>query len=290
MRTILEDQVYKLNDLPEERSSSLVLLTRFNMYYPGLREKGGMSEREQFSKWTQSRMELFLRVCLPSIAAQSRQPDRWIIGADETTAELLKPLVEAAKRIPWITIAWQKIMDGAYERPSVTFSRSLKTHVEADTRDIVTCRVDNDDALNVDFCGSILAYGEMVKRRQPAPEDFWISFPIGMQFDGVCCRYYTHTRNHFLSRFQTRKAIQSTITCGALDGNHGKVFENKAVFLPITRYPMWMQYVHGENVSNTVTMSLPAMADTARELSRFSLSAKRFEKATAPAILEPKAG
>jgi hypothetical protein len=55
--------------------------------------------------------------------------------------------------------------------------------------------------------------------------------------------------------------------------NHNKVVENGALFLALTREPMWLQNVHGGNLSNRTKQRLPRFAAPARMLVQFGMRA-----------------
>jgi hypothetical protein len=130
--------------------------------------------------------------------------------------------------------------------------------------------LDNDDALSRTYCLAIEQYlqGSLIEE---FPEEFWISFPYGVQWDGQEATLLIQNNSPFLTFVEPTSRFTRLRARTAMSVNHGHVFQHGAVRLPMARHPMWMQYVHGENVSNSKNRMLLSFADKAEVLKIFGL-------------------
>ncbi|TDR89288.1 class I SAM-dependent methyltransferase [Enterovirga rhinocerotis] len=271
LRSLLDDGIFTYENPRPQLPIFYALLTRFNMFLPQFRDTGRILSEEDFAVWLKKRAAIFAQTCLPSVVGQARRPDRWFIGFDETRRDHIQPVLDLIKPYPWIVPVWQRVINGEHESARLVFVRSVAEALRPDHRYVLTSRVDNDDAINKLFCEAVDDYAAAVYEKLPDERDFWISFPYGMQYNGDTCRVFPLNNNAFLSKFERADAFPKMKGATALSGNHSRVFSKGRVFTPMTRFPMWIQMVHGSNVSNSSSSILSALADEAAELKRFSL-------------------
>lgn len=285
---ILNDQIYRYDP---QRSASLnalhVLMTRFNMVLPGFRESGDLENEDTFNAWLQDRMRIFRDVCLRSILSQSKKPDFWMIGFDEARQHLVEPVLQLIQNHKWIIPVWQKTVNGQAESARIPFLREIENRRLPQHEWLITSRLDNDDALNRVFWHSLSEYAHSVSSHDPNLSNFWILFPIGAQYGAGDFRLFFQTNNAFLGRVERLSAEKRGGFATAMHMNHSRVLDAGTVFLPLTRYPMWLQFVHGNNVSNKINKYLICAQNPQQELLRFNLQKDTIDQWSDPAGLSP---
>ncbi len=258
---------------PADEASSVelthVLLTRFNMRT--FREQRGIADVQSLQQWFDHRLGVFGEVCLPSVVQQSMRPHRWYVGVDGLQPQMAEPLAELCAGEPWIVLVEQGADDGIFE----PFERAMHEDGLEDAAVVVTTRLDNDDALALDFVEHLDAYARAVLAPAGAPQDFWLAFPFGAQLSEGVFRSYMHTHNHFLARVVV-DGVRASRGATALAEPHSKVFElDQPAFTPLTSAPMWLQNVHGHNVSNKEMSGRLALGPRTRVARRFGLAQGR---------------
>jgi hypothetical protein len=279
MRLIHDDAVFSSKESPPLPPSLHVVLTRFNMALPAIRSQGDLVGDEAFGRYLRERIPLFRSICLPSLRAQVQRPDHWLIGFDGATRSEIEPLLESLKLEDWIVPVWQETKDGTPESASEAFGRAIVFLLRPDDQWVVTSRVDNDDALGRTYCRAARAYAGAVVAARPDLDDFWLSFPFGVQFNGVRPLLYTRNNNAFLTRCEARSRFDAGKGGGCLQSNHAHVFQKGAVFLPITEGPMWLQAVHSSNILNSEKDHLIPLRNTRAVLKKFGIEKAEIESA-----------
>jgi putative rhamnosyltransferase len=224
-----------------------VVLTRCTMAVPW----SARWAKSRIDAWLRDRLEVYSTFCVPSMLNQVQRPDVWLLGFDGEARDLAQPMLDIVKAHNWIVPVWQRKVGQVHEHPYTAFRREIVTRLES-TRytHVISTRLDNDDALNSWFVHHVARYSAAVIQNQPNLEDFWVSFPIGSYCYGDSCALFGNPTNHFLSRIQSTAHIRAEETSTALYGNHNRVYDRGAVFLPITQEPMWMEVAHDNNVLN----------------------------------------
>lgn len=223
-----------------------VILTRFNLRM--FREQRGIDDVAGLQQWVDRRLPVFADVCLPSVVGQLSRPHRWLIGVDGLHPEMVEPLAELCAPYPWVVLVEQGA-DDTFREP---YRRAMSRDDVPTATHVLTTRLDCDDALALDYVRTADAYAAAVLAADAAPDDFWMSFPVGAQLAKGRFRLYVHTTNHFLTRVVVAGDHVSR-DATALAEAHSKVFRlGQPVFLPMTSTPMWLQNVHDHNVLNKV--------------------------------------
>ncbi|MGG5811697.1 glycosyltransferase [Falsiroseomonas sp. CW058] len=271
MRLVLGDALYRHDPARPPLDALTVLLTRFNMVLPGFREAGRLLDEESFAAWLSARVGIFRHVCLRSVLSQRPRPDLWLIGFDAARRDAVRPVLDAIAAHDWIVPVWQETTDGVAEGLQLPFLREIELRRTPSHRWLVTTRLDNDDALNRLFFATLAEYAAAVQAARPALDDHWIVFPYGAQYGAGRFRLFPQTNNAFLSRVERLPADGPARVATVLQINHSRVLDAGQVFLPVTRQPMWLQFVHGGNVSNRLNPHLVHVAEPEAELARFGL-------------------
>lgn len=208
-----------------------VIMTRFNLATPGressLRNRPG---------WLAERFELFERYCLPSIAAQTVKAFNWIIYFDENTPEEFRRRIERCREVtpflPYYT--------GVF--PATGWAWSIHESYAFAPRLLLTTRLDNDDALAVDYVERVQ---EEIRRRDLQPGGY--NLLHGFIMGGGAVYRLAHPSNaffSFLAPYETEVVTAPSILHMELS-KHGPVTQ-------IGGPGAWLQIVHGGNVSNKI--------------------------------------
>lgn len=182
------------------------------------------------------RMGFFREACVPSVRAQTERGFRWLVFFDDRCPEDFRAEVEDLGQGLFEPV-WTRgvFWDGV-------FGDAVGERSEAPY--LVTTRFDSDDALARDFVASVQA-------RFAHQESLFVNFTRGLQIDRSGAVYrYDHRSNPFVSYVERRSPGRPPATVYGPHGHssvrdHGPVLEVKAP-------PMWLQVIHGGNLSNDV--------------------------------------
>ncbi|MEO1273944.1 MAG: glycosyltransferase [Pseudomonadota bacterium] len=210
-----------------------VLLTRFNLATPG-RE----SDLRNRSGWLGRRFELFERYCLPSVAAQTNRNFTWIVYFDKDTPGEFKIRIEDLRHkgpfIPYFT--------GLF--PGDGWPRSVREVLGERAADwLVSTRLDNDDALGLDYVDRL--HDAIEDDGGPGARAYNFTNGFVMTLDRLYA--HTHRSNAFFSLIEPWDAGMGT----AFAIPH-MALEDSNTVRQIDGPGAWLQIVHGENVSNKV--------------------------------------
>lgn len=132
--------------LPHELQNAChVLMTRFNV-----RSGRTANERALSSEWLSSRLRLFRDITMPSVVAQSRLPDHWLVFFDEDTPE------ETRRDVRRIEADFP-LMRAEYcgEFNASVAAERIREIMVPGANWLLTTRLDNDDAVNRLFVESL---------------------------------------------------------------------------------------------------------------------------------------
>lgn len=211
------------------------LITRFNLRLVGLAE----DRRRQpvlTHAWMEDRLDLFERVCAPSVAHQSNSDFVWLILLDSETDAGVVERVEAA--IAGIARAELVFLPAGSD--DSTIAGVVRERVDDATDLLLTTRLDNDDALHEEALAVVRGSA------RPGRREF-LNLKFGWVTDGVRARAKAHKYGHFATLVEPRAFGHfRTVHCGL---SHGRVRR----FAPVRQLsggPYWMEVIHGRNVSN----------------------------------------
>ena len=211
-----------------------ILMTRFNLATPG-REASIRNKPD----WLSTRFKLFEEFCLPSVAAQTVKNFTWIVYFDKDTPEAFKQRVAALQR----DVPFEAYYTGLF--PASGWPESLSAVLGALPDQVLTSRLDNDDALAYDYME------RTAKAAQGLMADPRTGIVITNGFIRSTSRAYriNHTCNAFTSWLERTDLPAPPLT--AMGISH----IDAAQFGPLIQVPGeggWLQVVHGGNVSNKV--------------------------------------
>lgn len=210
-----------------------ILLTRFNVLMPGWN-----SQIHLDPSWLDGRFKLFEEMCLPSVNEQTSHNFEWLIFFDTNTPEQFKSkILELTRIFPFHAIYVEifdlkKISLGIFEQ----FSGDKM---------LLTSRLDSDDILATDY----------IERLQKISSGIEIKSVINFDYGAILFsrnnRYslyeYEDQSNPFTSLIEPFTSNLSTI----LAVKHTEL-DQFAKLIHVRDKVMWLQVVHGGNVSNRV--------------------------------------
>lgn len=190
--------------------------------------------------WLKERIELFLDFCLPSVVNQTSDSFKWLIFFEKDSREQLGRLPKQLKAWDFIEPIFVKGYEEFQNRlPSLILDRIGQT-----SQEIITTRLDNDDALHKDFVKNIK---EILSLEAP---DSVLHFPYGFclqlgKKNKLALQYYP--LNQFLSLKEKVGQGKPPITVYA--NEHNRWAENFRV-LSGGNDPRWLQIIHERNMKN----------------------------------------
>lgn len=221
-----------------------VLMTRFNMATPG-REAAIRNQPD----WLATRFQLFEEFCLPSVAAQSSRDFTWIIYFDKDTPQAFKDRIAALQR----EVRFEAYYTGLF--PASGWPHSLVEVLGPLPPVVLTSRLDNDDALAVDYMARTRAAAEMHAAAlaagpvPPAGPRVGIVLTNGFIRSPSGAYAIAHDCNAFTSWLERTENPDTLMTA------MGIAHMEAASSGPLVQVPGpggWLQVVHGGNVSNKV--------------------------------------
>jgi hypothetical protein len=247
---ICDDHIFDHAAIDSETQvrKQLFVLTRFTMPSPNSRLKGGFVDEQRFKEWCINRCKIFKRICLPSILKQNSRPSGWFLIFDSRYLEETREALEAINNYDWIIPI---IVNGNEKVPTMRelFTDAILKRLDPLTEYVITVRLDNDDALSYLYCEAVEQYVQSVFCKKLKLE-FIISFPYGVQWDDKEMTLLVKNNSAFLAYVESAELVRQKKAILVTACNHSEVYKNRDVKTPITLFPMWLQYVHSENVIN----------------------------------------
>ncbi|WP_230279980.1 glycosyltransferase [Croceicoccus sp. Ery15] len=213
-----------------------LVLTRFNIASPGrevaIRNSPG---------WLDRRFDLFEKYCLPSMAGQANRNFEWLIYFDSGTPASFRERIERDRSICPFTPRYVPMFDGQ------TAAHDVRPLLANGVGPVLTTRLDNDDAVASDFIDRIQQEGAS------APALTVLNFTNGIAMrDGLL--YHAQDRsNPFTTLVEHDLAAVDTIW-----GKPHHQLGDKWTIRQVGGPPVWLQVVHGENVTNRIKGRLVA--------------------------------
>jgi hypothetical protein len=206
---------------------SHLLMTRFNV------PKEHRTSPD--TRWLIHRFDLFHKFCYPSVKSQSNQNFKWLVFFDvNTPAEFKEKIKGYAKWSQFVPCFIKQFTEELY----IPF---ILENIHADSEYLITSRVDNDDALAIHYIQKV-QYAFKYQQIE------FINFDYGFVYDVRTGKLFI--RNHYINAFVSLiEKIDNIKTVYKMDhrelGRLGNVIRMNCE-------PMWLQIIHGDNLSNKV--------------------------------------
>ena len=209
-----------------------IVITRFNVRDPGFASDKNQQATGD-AAWMAHRMQLFEQVCLPSLQGQRQQDFTWLVLFGDHT------LSTDRERIA----AWSSMCPQFQPRflPDNKVQPVVLAEVSTETSQLITTRIDNDDAFHRD------ALAEIRRQASGHRERELLNFRFGLSYNGQEARPTAHRFNPFVSMVENRPVDGfCTVFCGL---PHGRMHEIAPV-RQIGRQPYHLTVIHQRNVIN----------------------------------------
>lgn len=230
------------------------LVTQFNLLQFPL----GVEGEDNWVDWTRRRIKLFETYCLPSLLNQSNKNFTWLIYFDKQTPDEFKPLIDELCRNH--TFIQPRFADGNDEFEK-KYLRDIKTLADG-AEWLLISRTDNDDCLHKD---AIQTIQDNFKQQ----DNFLISLTSGYTFNVVTkeLSHYFYPMSPFITIIEdnSKDNIQGVFCKSHTYWNELRLFMYKELLglnkksRFVLNKPLWMQIVHGENVSNSAKRGMPVL-------------------------------
>lgn len=227
------------------------IITRFNLR---LWTKDKHNRPTQSRDWIEQRFKLFDKYCFPSIKNQSNHEFLWLCLFDEqSTSPFLEKIKNYMDELPSFLPLF--LDDKDTENTADCISKCILQY-KNDSDTLITIRLDNDDALGIDFVQSVKRYADTTEGTTI------YSFKFGIQYfvhDEIAA-HIPFYNNHFLSMVSRdfhRDDFCKRKVQHVLQFNHFDVENYPYPFVCNTEdKDMWMEVIHAKNVSNDCKMTL----------------------------------
>jgi hypothetical protein len=190
--------------------------------------------------WLERRFELFERICLPSLMAQTDPDFYWFVFfSDRTPEPFLTRIHDLHKRFP--TFMPRFLVDG--EIQVRRFRAEVQKQLTPEDTHVITTRLDNDDAIH-------RTYVERLRAEFRGQDDEIVNFLNGIQYDiegGVMVDLKKQS-NPFIGRIErVREGQVGTV----LHWTHDQILGNANV-RNVETIPLWLQLIHRGNLINNL--------------------------------------
>ncbi|HLW62892.1 MAG TPA: glycosyltransferase [Flavobacterium sp.] len=214
------------------------LITRFNLKHSQWTKQNVLN-----SDWLYERIEIFEKICYPSVINQTQKNFVWILFFDIQTPLEIKHYIENKYRDKRLRIHY---IDGFKELQSA--SKSIIKSLLNPSDYFITSRLDNDDALHKDYIQTIQSLAilktktiiDLVKGNQ-----------LVLHNNQGIASLLVYKYNPFISLISNAEKMELVI-----EKEHTH-WNNKAyTYIKYQKKALWLQYIHSNNQLNTFDHSL----------------------------------
>lgn len=228
----------------------------------------GSNKEAVWLKWTEDRLELFEKYCLPSIVKQTNNKFKWLLYFDRSSpTHIIEHIERIIRPFEFINIMFA---DG-YEDFREQYLIDLKNLTTSDW--IVQTRFDNDDILHSSAV-------ETIQNLLNFRHNSFINLSSGYTFEKSTnyLSHYYYSMGPFLTLIENKyQKIQGIYFVNHWQWPGLKLQIFKEIFKRlnlindnITFYvkkPMWIQFIHEKNMHNSSNRGIPVFFHT--ELDNF---------------------
>lgn len=247
-----------------------LIITQFNLRS---NSPSGNDGYDEWLEWTRNRIRLFRDYCLPSVLNQSSMDFKWLIFFDSGTPEEFREFIDFLASFSMIEICYSRGMEDF----NSNYANEVRKRIGKTTKWVITTRIDNDDSLHRDAV-------KTVKNNFIPKHRFLISLASGYVLN-ICDKtlsHYFYPMSPFLSLVEDAgKEVEGVFMRGHTKWDNLRLFVFRELWFEyfnvkartsrfILRRPLWIQTVHGKNISNSFYRGFPVLKE--KNLSDFSLN------------------
>lgn len=211
------------------------IITRFNVgfYNPDARPS---AIYQPLDEWMKHRIRIFTAFTLPSIMYQTCQNFTWLVLMDKRTPQPFKDIMD---RIPYQNLQLVYMDGDGLDNNCI--AQAVLENIEQGDYDLVTTRIDNDDAFHLNVVETIQQW------YAPQPESWAMIFPNGLIIDLAAKKlhmmsYWFNNCPTLIERSQNAKTVHFK--------QHSDMSVKGKMFITDKLY--WLQVIHSRNIDNTL--------------------------------------
>lgn len=219
------------------------MLTRFNLRIKEWIGRYGSKWRGADADYLSRRMELFEKYTVPSMMAQTAKCPWLVFLSELTPSEFRKRFEDLHRRFPELIPVYLADREPMLEREEMgeAMRNEVLSRCGETVKRIVTMRIDNDDAVNPDYCKAVMAAANA-----DTGEATLIVLPTGCAYNESrrVLQRWVNPKNHFTALACARENFRHIFSfshmkmpkdCGRID-------------IPLEN--AWLEIVHGSNAVN----------------------------------------
>ncbi|KEO74611.1 glycosyltransferase [Anditalea andensis] len=211
------------------------IITKINLGYYEKGNKLGWSP----DQWLKYRVDVFIKMCLPSVLNQSCKNFVWIVYLDKRTPESIRSKLKAIQEFHgFVRFHYRR---GSFEDIGKHFLSDFQNLIEIRTGYIISTRLDSDDMIHRDF---VLQIQSCFKKQVHLAINFNYggTYLMGRGAFGTAI----HKNNPFISLIEE---IQNGMIKSVFYKKHMDYSNDPDKLEIYSRYPMWCMTVHKLNIS-----------------------------------------
>ncbi len=232
----------------QNQDVAFVPVTRFNLR---IHVKGGgrndhlggrhLVESADYEAYWRRRIDIFERVCVPSVLNLTPRPDAWYIAFDDVVPEYISALLDRLSMHPWI-VPYFLNRRGGWNTETLTGMltgqlTALGKHFLCSTR------FDSDDSLHQQFYGVLDRAISRLREIGMLDETRCLNPTYGLAEAGGALTIYLRPHSMFESIFEPVESLN-----GPQRGPHDRITEKMPLVEIVTNYPMWIYHRHEANL------------------------------------------
>jgi hypothetical protein len=232
----------------ENADVAFIPVTRFNLRMQ--MKKDGRSahlegrhlfESPGYDEFWLHRIEMFERLCVPSVLNLTPRPDAWFIAFGETRPPYVRELIERLQSHPWIRPYYPS---KGYPDADTPLPMLLAEHARSLGKQFLcSTRFDSDDSLHQQFYRALDDAISQMRALGLGDETRCLNLLFGLVESGGDLSIYLRRSNMFESIFTSVASPE-----GPYGGPHDTVRQRMPLVEIITNLPMWMYHRHGDSL------------------------------------------
>lgn len=225
-----------------------VVLTKYNA---PLSSVGMRPDRRGIDvAWLQARFALFSRWTVASMRNQDRPPDQWLIFVDAATPSAERnDLLQLTRGIAELVDVYEPLIDDRIQR-------EVAARIPASARTLLTSRLDNDDAVSLDYC-------QLMRRQVTIGWRGFVNPCTGIQLAGDVVLRRWDPSSPFLSYIEDLSRADGPRTVMSVEHHRAR---HAGDLRQLRGRPAWLQVIHEHNLANAAD----GMPVSFRELAAFA--------------------
>lgn len=235
---------------PNSGATAHVVLTRFNVRF-----RDEPDPRNLSTEWLEQRLVFFRRYTLPSMEAQSNTDFRWLLLCDVASPQWFKTEIESLLADTRYSAVFLDVPVSEEDGCPPALRDAIVRCVPTGTSTLITLRIDNDDALRGDFIEYVTSHAPLASVEALIfPVGYSLYFPSGYSPGGGVLTIEYSRGAHFAALIEPYDPHKFATV---FHRPHNELYKAFPVRQKWTM-PIWLELVHGGNVSNYARNGLPA--------------------------------